>query len=193
VKYKELVPFAAFTLVFLAEVLYFKIFVVHSSPKWWTFYLRLQHYFISFSIALAFAYGAFAFIKMRGRSKGAVAGSAGIALLVWFTSCCGAPMLVIILGILGIGVGSVLFPPPVIALVTIVFVSLGLVWLMKQKVGARLVCVSCGTAMAVPTVHCGPGIPGPEEDKLFCPCLDEGHTENIETPKHCEKPMEYVK
>jgi len=190
--FKKIIPFATFVLVFFAHALYFKIFAMHSIPGWWSIYLRLQQYFISFSLALAFAYGAFAFIRMRGRSKGAVAGSAIIAFLVWFTSCCGAPMLIIILGILGIGVGSVIFPPPVIALITIVFVSLGLIWLMRQKVGARLVCVSCGTEIAVPTVHCGPGIPGPEEGKLYCPCLDEGHTENIEIPKHCEKPMKYV-
>jgi hypothetical protein len=192
-KYKKLIPLAVFALVFFAEVLYFKIFLMHSNPKWWAFYLKLQHYFISFSLGLAFAYGAFAFVKMRGRSKGAVAGSAVVALLVWFTSCCGAPMLVILFGILGIGVAAAHFPPQIMALMTIVFVSLGFIWLMRQKVGARLVCVACGTAMAVPTVHCGPGILGPEEGKLYCPCLDEGHTETIEVPTHCEKPMKYVK
>jgi len=58
---------------------------------------------------------------------------------------------------------------------------------------AKLVCVSCGAGEDVPVVHCGPGILGPEEGKLYCPCLPDGHTENIEIPKHCEKPMRYVK
>ncbi|MFH1962175.1 MAG: hypothetical protein ABIJ30_04760 [bacterium] len=191
--YKKIIPIAVFALVFFAEVLYFKIFVMHSNPRWWASYIRLQHYFISFSIALSFAYGAFAFIRMRGRSKGAVAGSTVIAFLVWFTSCCGAPILVIILGILGIGVGSITLPPLVTFVITLIFISLGMVWLMRQKVRAKLTCEKCGTKIAVPTVHCGPGILGPEEGKLYCPCLNEGHTEYIGLPEHCGKPMKYVR
>ncbi|MBU4320994.1 MAG: hypothetical protein L6246_00105 [Thermodesulfovibrionales bacterium] len=151
--YKKIIPFAVFVLVFFLEVLYFKIFVVDSNPRWWTFYIRLQHYFISFSMALAFAYGAYAFIRMRGRSKGAVAGSTVIAFLVWFTSCCGAPMLAIILGIVGIGAGSVTLPPIVTAVITLIFISLGMIWLMRQKVGAKLVCETCGAKEPVPVVH----------------------------------------
>ena len=151
--YKKIIPFAVFTLVFLIEVLYFKIFMMHSNPRWWTFYIRLQHYFISFSMALSFAYGAFAFIRMRGRSKGVFAGSAIIAFLVWFTSCCGAPMLIIILGILGISVGSTTLPPLATSVMTLVFVSLGMIWLMRQKVGAKLVCETCGAEEPVPVVH----------------------------------------
>lgn len=134
-RYKKIIPFAVFALVFLAEALYFKIFVVDSHPRWWPFYLKLQHYFISFSIALAFAYGSFAFVKLRGQSKGALAGSTGVALLAWFTSCCGAPMLAILIGIVGIGVGSVVLPPQVTAFVTLVFVSLGLIWLSRKEIG----------------------------------------------------------
>ena len=192
-KYKRIIPFAVFVLVFFVEALYFKIFVMHSNSRWWTSYIRLQHYFISFSMALSFAYGAFAFIRMRGRSKGVFAGSAIIAFLVWFTSCCGAPMLIIILGIVGINVGSAYLPPFVTTVMTIIFVSFGMIWLMRQKVGPKLICQTCGTKIAVPTVHCGPGILGPEENKLYCPCLNKGHTEYIEIPKHCEKPMRYVK
>lgn len=191
--YKKFIPFATFVLVYLAHVLYFKISVMNFSPNWWTFYLRLQQYFISFSLALALAYGTFAFVRMREtRSKSAITGSAILTFLIWFTSCCGTPMLAIIVGILGVEVASVLLPPSITALMTVVFVSLGFTWLMKQKVGARLVCGSCGMEMEVLVVHCGPGIQGPDEDRLYCPCLDKGHTENIEMPNHCGKPMKYV-
>ncbi|MBU2445579.1 MAG: hypothetical protein KJ666_08410 [Bacteroidetes bacterium] len=194
-KYKRIIPFIVFVLVFFLEVLYFKIFVMHSDVRWWTFYIRLQHYFISFSMGLAFAYGAYALIRMRGRSKkGAVAGSTVIAFLVWFTSCCGAPMLVIILGILGISAGSTTLSPLVTFVITLIFISLGMIWLIRQKVGAKLVCETCRVVEPVPIVHCGPGIvSGSETDKLYCPCLAEGHTESIEMPKHCGKPMKYVK
>lgn len=151
--YKKIIPFVVFALVFFVEVLYFKIFVMHSNPRWWTFYIRLQHYFISFSMALGFAYGAYALIRMRGRSKGAVAGSTVIAFLVWFTSCCGAPMLVIILGLLGVSVGSIIFPPLVTTAITLILVSLGMIWLMRQKIGAKLLCEICRAEEPVPVVH----------------------------------------
>ncbi len=151
--YKKIIPIAVFALVFFVEVLYFKIFVMHSNPRWLASYIRLQHYFISFSIALSFAYGAFAIIRMRGRSKGAFVGSTVIAFLVWFTSCCGAPIIVIILGIVGINVGSVYLPPLATTVLTIIFISLGMIWLMRQKVGAKLVCETCKAEEAVPIVH----------------------------------------
>lgn len=102
-------------------------------------------------------------------------------------------MLVIILGILGVSVGSTTLPPLAMTVITLIFVSLGMIWLMRQKVRAKLDCEICGTEIAVPTVHCGPGILGPEEGKLYCPCLPKGHTEYIDVPKHCGKPMKYVK
>ncbi|MCG2771287.1 MAG: hypothetical protein L6277_04250 [Desulfobacterales bacterium] len=151
--YKKVIPIAVFALVFFVEVLYFKILVMHSNPRWWTSYIRLQHYHISFSMALAFAYGAFAFIRLRGRSKGAFVGSTVIAFLVWFTSCCGAPIIIIILGILGISVGSATIPPLATTVLTLILVSLGMIWLMRQKVGARLVCETCKAEEAVPVVH----------------------------------------
>jgi glutaredoxin 3 len=58
---------------------------------------------------------------------------------------------------------------------------------------AKLICQTCGAEEPVPIVHWGPGISGPEIDKLYCPCLPEGHTEKIDMPKHCDKPMKYVK
>lgn len=193
INFKKFVPFVVFALVFFVHLLYFNIFVMKSNPKWWTFYLRMEQYLVGFSLGLAFAYGSYAFIRLRGRPKGVVAGSAVVAFLVWFTSCCGGPMIAIILGIVGIGVGSTTLPPLVTTIITLIFVSLGMVWLMRQKVGAKLVCEKCGTKIAVPTVHCGPGILGPEEGKLYCPCLNEGHTEYIVVPEHCGKPMKYVK
>lgn len=59
---------------------------------------------------------------------------------------------------------------------------------------AKLVCDKCGAEEPVPVVHCGPGIvSGSETDKLYCPCMPEGHTEYIEMPKHCGIPMKHVK
>lgn len=194
--YKKIIPFVVFVIVFLGHMFHFKIFTTHNSPTWWTSYVQMQLYFVSFSLGLAFAYGAFTLIGMRkfkAQATGATAGSLILAFLIWFTSCCGAPILVVILGILGISVGTVVFPPPLMALLTIVLVSVGYLWLRKRMAFAKLVCASCGSKIEVPVVHCGPGVPGPEEDKLYCPCINEGHTESIDMPEHCQKPMKYVK
>lgn len=133
INFKKFIPFVVFALVFFVHLLYFNIFVMKSNPKWWTFYLRMEQYLVGFSLGLAFA-----LMVMRGRSKSAVAGSAVIAFLVWFTSCCGAPMLVILFGVLGITVGSVHLSPTFMAGVTLIFVSLGMIWLMhKTKKGGE--------------------------------------------------------
>lgn len=135
--FKKLIPFVVFILVFLVHLLYFNIFAMKSNPKWLTFYLRMEQYLIGFSLGLAFAYGAFTIIKMRGRSKGAATGSAMVAFLVWFTSCCGAPLFVGILGILGITVGSAHLSPRITTLITIGFVSLGYLWLRRKGKGYK--------------------------------------------------------
>ncbi len=135
--FKKLIPFVVFALAFFVHLLYFNIFVMKSNPKWWTFYLRMEQYLVGFSLGLAFAYGAFALIKMRGKSKGAAAGSAIVAFLVWVTSCCGAPILVIILGVLGITAGSIVLSPRVTTLITIGFVSLGYLWLKRKTKEVR--------------------------------------------------------
>lgn len=56
---------------------------------------------------------------------------------------------------------------------------------------AKLVCEECKAEEPVPTVHCGPGIPEKDPNKLYCP--GPGHTKNIEIPKHCGVFMRYVK
>jgi hypothetical protein len=58
---------------------------------------------------------------------------------------------------------------------------------------SKLVCVACGAEEKVPTVCCGTGVPGPDKNKLYCPCYPEGgHTESMDRPAHCGKPMNYV-
>jgi hypothetical protein len=57
---------------------------------------------------------------------------------------------------------------------------------------AKLVCANpgCSAEQEVPTVHCGPGKPGADPAKLYCPM--PGHTESVEMPKHCGESMKYV-
>ncbi|OIP26557.1 MAG: hypothetical protein COY46_03605 [Chloroflexi bacterium CG_4_10_14_0_8_um_filter_46_9] len=55
---------------------------------------------------------------------------------------------------------------------------------------AKLVCQVCKAERDVPVVHCGPGVLTVCGYYLNCPA--KGHTERIDLPKHCGKPMKYV-
>lgn len=141
---KLIIPLSVFIAVFIAHLLYYKIVSQNSSPIWWKLYVVTQMYFIGFSLGLSFAFGAYALTMMRSRSKSAVAGSAVIAFLVWFTSACGAPMIAIVFGIVGIGIGTTALPPIASALMTILFISLGYLWLKRKS-------LSCADACAAKT------------------------------------------
>lgn len=139
---KIIVTLAVFIAVFVGHLLYYKIFSQNSSPIWWKLYVVTQTYLISFSLALSFAFGAYAITMMRNRSKSAVAGSAVIAFLVWFTSACGAPMIAIVLGVVGVGIGSTALPPLASAVMTIVFISFGYLWLKRKSLSCGDICAA---------------------------------------------------
>lgn len=139
---KLITPLIVFSAVFIGHMLYYKIVSQNSSPIWWKLYVVTQTYLISFSLALSFAFGAYAMTMMRSRSKSAVAGSAVIAFLVWFTSACGAPMIAIVLGIVGVGIGTTALPPLASAVMAILFISFGYLWLKKKSLSCGDVCAA---------------------------------------------------
>ena len=143
---KLFVPLIVFIAVFIAHMLYYKIVSQNASPIWWKLYVVTQTYFISFSLGLSFAFGAFALTMMKKSSKGAVAGSTAIALLVWFTSACGAPIIAVVLGVVGVGIGSTALPPSASALMTITFITFGYLWLKRKS-------LSCGDVCAAKTAQ----------------------------------------
>jgi len=128
-----IVALIVFVSVFIGHLLYYKIISQNSSPIWWKLYVVTEIYLISFSLALAFAFGAYALATVKNRSKTAVAGSAAVTLIVWFTSACGAPILAVALGLIGIGAGSAVLPPIATAFMTIIFVSFGFFWLNRKS------------------------------------------------------------
>lgn len=136
------IPLMVFVSVFIGHILFYKIVLQNSSPIWWRLYVVTEIYLISFSLALAFAFGAYALSIVKNRSKSAVAGSAAVALIVWFTSACGAPILVVALGLIGIGAGSATLPPKVTALMTIVFISFGFLWLNRKSASCGDICAA---------------------------------------------------
>lgn len=139
---KIIIPLAVFIAVFVGHLLYYKIVSQNSSPIWWKLYKVTETYLVSFSLALSFAFGAYAISMVKNRSKSAVAGSAVIAFLVWFTSACGAPILAVIFGLIGVGFGSAALPPKITTLMTIVFISFGFFWLKKKSLSCGDICAA---------------------------------------------------
>lgn len=139
---KIIVPLTVFIAVFIGHLLYYKIVSQNSSPIWWKLYVVTQTYLISFSLGLSFAFGAYALTMMKSRAKSAVVGSTVIAFLVWFTSACGAPMIAIVLGIVGVSIGTTALPPLASTVMTILFVSFGYLWLKKKSLSCGDVCAA---------------------------------------------------
>lgn len=137
-----LTPLAVFVVVFFGHLLFYKIVSQNSSPIWWRLYVLTQTYMISFSLALAFAFGAYSLVKAKGKSGKAVAGSAGVALLVWFTSACGAPLIAVGLGLVGVGFGAEALPAWVTALLTVCFISFGFYWLHRKGGACSSACAA---------------------------------------------------
>ncbi len=81
-----IIPVLVFAVVFSGHLLYYKYIAQNSSPIWWRLYVMTQTYWIGYALALAFAFGAYAVTMARRLSGKAVAGSAAIAVLVWFAS-----------------------------------------------------------------------------------------------------------
>lgn len=81
-----LIPAAVFIVVFLGHLLYYKYIAQNSSPIWWRLYVMTKTYLISYALALSFAFAAYAITVARKMSGKAVAGSALIAIVVWFAS-----------------------------------------------------------------------------------------------------------
>jgi hypothetical protein len=81
-----LIPALVFIAVFTGHLLYYKYIAQSSSPIWWRLYVMTQTYLISFSMALAVAFGAYAITVARQMSGKAVWGSALLAVVVWFAS-----------------------------------------------------------------------------------------------------------
>jgi benzoyl-CoA reductase/2-hydroxyglutaryl-CoA dehydratase subunit BcrC/BadD/HgdB len=139
---KIIAPVIAFITVFIAHILYYKIVSQNSSPIWWKLYNVTETYLISFSLALSFAFGAYAITMVKNMAKSAVAGSAAITFLVWFTSACGAPILAVALGLIGVGIGSTVLSPKATALMTIVFISFGFFWIKRKSLSCGDVCAA---------------------------------------------------
>lgn len=133
-----LVPLVTFIIVIFLHLLYFKTTEKKCEAiGWFERYIREQEIFIGISYALSTAFIAFSFLKFKEGRKGALkaAGAGGFfTIILWLfcflSGCCGSPMLIVYLNLLGIS--SLKIPKMLLLLMTILFIGIGYLWLMKK-------------------------------------------------------------
>lgn len=139
-KFKKLIiPLIVFGVVFVLHVLYFKYTEGScGSDVWYRKYVKGQEYLLGISYALSFAFIAFAFLKFkenRNYAWKAALGGGIFTVILWFLcflfGCCGSPMLIVYLNLLGIS--GLKFPKLILLLMTMIFVVLGYIWLIKKS------------------------------------------------------------
>lgn len=136
---KIIILLVVFVTIFLLHLLYFRLTEGGcGSTPWVRKYINEQEYFLGISYALSFAFMAFAFLKFKEKRKEALkaaAGSGFLAVALWlscfFFGCCGSPMLIVYLNL--IGISSLKVPKMFLLLMTVIFVSIGYIWLSKKS------------------------------------------------------------
>ena len=99
-----------FVIVFMLHLLYFKITEgTCGSDSWFQKYVNQQEHFLGISYALSFTFMAFAFLEFKENRKDALKAEIGgglLAVILWFLcfllGCCGSPMLIVYLNIIGL-------------------------------------------------------------------------------------------
>lgn len=142
-------PLLAFILVFIFHMAY-SVWRASQILQQWAqpenlslslLYFKQQHYFLSFSYALAGAFTVYAFLKLLYNRKSGVAGAGligGITLTAilytagcFLLGCCGSPMLAVYLSLFG---SSFLgFTKPLIAAITTISVLIGYFWIERKS------------------------------------------------------------
>lgn len=135
---KIIIPLTTFVIVFILHISYFKI--TESScagSEWFQKYIKEQEYFLGISYALSFAFMSLSFLKFKENRRAALkaAFSSGLlAILLWFLcflfGCCGSPMLVVYLNL--IGLSKLKIPKLILLILTVVFIGIGYLWLIKK-------------------------------------------------------------
>ncbi len=136
---KIIIPSVVFVTIFLLHLVYFKLTEEGcGNTPWVQKYINEQEYFLGISYALSFAFMAAAFLKFKEKRKKALkaaAGSGFLAVALWlscfFFGCCGSPMLIVYLNL--IGISSLKVPKAVLLLMTVIFVGIGYIWLIKKS------------------------------------------------------------
>ena len=136
---KTIMPLATFITVFMLHLLYFKLTEgACGTISWFQKYIREQEYFLGISYALSFTFVTFAFLKFKENRKSALKAAIGgglVAVVLWFFcflfGCCGSPMLILYLNL--IGLSSLKVSKLALLVMTIIFIGIGYIWLIKKS------------------------------------------------------------
>jgi len=144
-----LAPLVTFIIVFILHLLYFKITERNCEAiSWFHMYIRGQEYLLGISYALSIAFITFSFLKFKENRKNALkAATAGgfFTIILWLfcflSGCCGSPMLIVYLNLLGIS--GLKIPKLFLLLMTIIFIGAGFFWLIKRSPKSCYGCKPC--------------------------------------------------
>lgn len=136
---KIIIPLVTFIGIFIVHLLYFR-YLERSCEgnSWFQKYIQGQEYFLGISYALSFAFIAFAFLKFKDNRKNALKAAMGggiFTVILWtfcfLFGCCGSPLLIMYINL--IGISSLKVPKIVFLLMTIIFIGIGYIWLIKKS------------------------------------------------------------
>ena len=135
---KIVIPLFTFIVVFILHTIYFKLTEgTCGDTTWFQSYIKEQEYFLGISCALSIAFVAFAFLKFKENRKRALMAAMGggfLAIILWFLcflfGCCGSPMLIVYLNL--IGISGLKIPKLALLLMTVIFIGIGYIWLIKK-------------------------------------------------------------
>lgn len=136
---KTVITLFIFIVVFILHMVYFKLIEgACADTSWFKRYIQEQEYFLGISYALSIAFVAFAFLKFKENRKKALKAAFGggtLAIILWFLcflfGCCGSPMLIVYLNL--IGISNLKIPKFVLLVMTIIFIGIGYIWLIKKS------------------------------------------------------------
>lgn len=135
---KTIITLFTFIVVFILHIVYFKVTEGRCGDIFWLKkYIEEEGYFLGISYALSIAFVAFAFLKFKENRKKALKvafGGGFLVIILWFLcflfGCCGSPMLIVYLNL--IGISSLRIPKFVLLIMTIIFIGIGYIWLIKK-------------------------------------------------------------
>lgn len=136
---KVAIILATFIAIFMLHLFYFKVTEGDCGDiPWFQKYINEQEYFLGISYALSFAFMTFAFLKFKENRKAALKAAMGgglLAILLWFLcflfGCCGSPMLIVYLNL--IGLSKLKVPKSVLLIMTVIFIGIGYIWLNRKS------------------------------------------------------------
>lgn len=136
---KTIISLFTFIVVFILHIVYFKTAEGDCGGIWWfKKYINEQEYFLGLSYALSITFAAFAFLKFKENRKRALKAAFGggfLAVILWLLcflfGCCGSPMLIVYLNL--IGISSLKIPKFVLLGMTIIFIGIGYIWFIKES------------------------------------------------------------